>query len=105
MRKTEKKAEKRELIINGNKVFAEQKLTVSEAALIVGKSAETLRIAIRRTDDRRLQAGTLLSNGRLFVRGIDLFLWTERAIEVKQQKSFVGVFYPNVQKLPDRILG
>jgi hypothetical protein len=63
------------LKINGRDVYADRNYLLSEAAIIAGKSGQTLRLATKRVDDFQLKSKVARCNGRRVVRGIDLWNW------------------------------
>jgi hypothetical protein len=64
------------LKINGRDVYADRNYLLSEAAILAGKSVQTLRLATKQIDERRLNAKIARSNGRMVVTGADLWNWS-----------------------------
>jgi hypothetical protein len=64
------------LKINGRDVYADRNYLLSEAAILAGKSVQTLRLATKQIDERRLNAKIARSNGRMVVTGTDLWNWS-----------------------------
>jgi len=77
------------LIINGNVVSPNRRYSLTEAAKLVGKSRETLRQAVYRTDSRQLRAGVAKSNGRLCVTGVDLYYWAVGLVTESKNKTLL----------------
>jgi len=65
------------LKLNGKDVYADRSYSVQEAASIVEMSTASLYLAIKRTDERRLMANIKKSNNRLYIKGADLWRWSE----------------------------
>jgi len=70
---------KKILRINGAQVYPDWSYSVSQAAEIVCRTPQMLHFAINRDerDERRLIASIKTSNGRLSIKGIDLWNWAE----------------------------